>query len=231
MEMILFTCFLVYVDVFYCVRPLTHVNSCNLQSFPVFHVSVAALWAGPHLSTLAVAVATPPSSPSERRYAAESRYRTSGGSEPGWASAFCVISISKRVLTSDSRAPPSGLSFSGVFPGGTERRWGSAGCPAVFILTRLGQIFTEGGEGGGGVQDVPGMEVLLRGRRPVGDEDVVMVIGSERERQSGHPGRITDVREEIICKKRRSLTGPSVQRRDGSALEVIRVLTSTRNSL
>lgn len=121
METILFTRLLVYVDAFYCVRPLTYVNSCKFQSFPVFHVSGAALWEGPHLGALAVAVATPPSSPSDRRYTAESRYRTSGGGEPGWASAFCVISISKRVLTSDSRAPPRGPSFSGVLPGGTER--------------------------------------------------------------------------------------------------------------
>lgn len=59
------------------------------------------------------------SRPSERRYAAESRYRTSGCG-PGWASAFCVISISKSVLTSDRRAPPSGPSFSGVLPEGAE---------------------------------------------------------------------------------------------------------------
>lgn len=94
--------------------------------------------------------------------------------------------------------------------GNRERRLGLASCAAI-SLARLGQIFTKGGEGGGGVQDVPWMEVLLGGRRPVGDEDVVMVIGSERERQSGHPGRILNVREEIICKKRRSLMGPSVQ--------------------
>lgn len=62
------------------------------------------------------------------------------------------------------------------------------------------------------------MEVLLGGRRPVGDEDVVMVIGSERERQSGHPGWILNVREEIICKKRWSLTDLSVQGGGGGGI-------------
>lgn len=71
---------------------------------------------GPDLAEfLAALPAAPPSRPRERRYAADSRYRTSGRG-PGWASAFCVISISNSVLTSDSRAPPSGPSFSGVLP-------------------------------------------------------------------------------------------------------------------
>ncbi len=61
------------------------------------------------------------SRPSERRYAAERRYRTSGRG-PGWASAFCVISISNSVLTSDRRASPSGPSFSGVLPERKRRR-------------------------------------------------------------------------------------------------------------
>ena len=175
-------------------------HCCVRQSFPGLHVSGAALWAGPHTP----AVVTPPSSPNERRHTAESRYRTSGGGEPGWASAFCVISIWKRVLTSESRAPPSGPSFPGVLPGGQRDARGQTR-PFPPSPSAPAQILTEGGEGRGRVQDVPGKEVALGGRRPVGDEDVVMIIGSERERQSGHPGRVADVREEMVCRRGRSL--------------------------
>lgn len=99
--------------------------------------------------------------------------------------------------------------------GDREGTSGSTGnFPLHRLLTGFSQIFTEGGEGRG-VQDVPGKEPALRGRRPVGDEDVVMVIGGERERQSGHPGRIADICEEIVCRNRRRLAeslGPGRRR-------------------
>lgn len=109
--------------------------------------------------------------------------------------------------------------------GDREGSSGSAGNfpPLISILTRHSGIFTEGGEGRG-VQDVPGKELALRGRRPVGDENVVMVIGGERERQSGHPGRAAHVCEEIVCRDKQSISPDTeegredfVGFRDGSA--------------
>lgn len=77
----------------------------------------AGLWGGRECvaPSARLSLAAAASRPTERRYAADSRYSTSGRG-PGWASAFWVISISNSVLTSDRRAPPSGPSFSGVFP-------------------------------------------------------------------------------------------------------------------
>lgn len=94
-------------------------NACNSHWYWCFEATAMAglfseqfFWALPP----AVAVA---SRPRERRYAADSLYRTSGRG-PGWASAFWVISISNNVLTSDSKAPPRWPSFSGVLP---EKEW------------------------------------------------------------------------------------------------------------
>lgn len=58
--------------------------------------------------------------------------------------------------------------------------------------------FTERGEGGG-VQGVPGQEFAVGGRRTVGDKNIVVVIGGERQREAGQPGRITDVWEDVVC--------------------------------
>lgn len=56
---------------------------------------------------------------------------------------------------------------------------------------------TKGGEGGG-IQAVPREELAFRRWRPVGDEDVVVVIARERQRESGHPGRVTELVENVI---------------------------------
>lgn len=155
--------------------------------------------------------AAPPSRPRERRHAADSRYRTSGRG-PGWASAFCVISISNSVLTSDSRAPPSGPSFSGVLPEENTKnarrryfeKWKVS--RLQFELKKLySQFFTFTKSGKRwGVQGIPRNGLTFRGRRPIGDKDIVMVIAREWEGESGHPGRVTDLWENIICRKKRN---------------------------
>lgn len=60
---------------------------------------------------------------------------------------------------------------------------------------------TECGEGRG-VQAIVRKELAVRRRRAVGDENIVMVIGGEWERQSGHPGRIVDLREDVVCREK-----------------------------
>lgn len=59
---------------------------------------------------------------------------------------------------------------------------------------------TKGGEGGG-VQAVPWEELAFRRWRPVRDEDVVVVITREWQRESGHPGRVTELVEDVICRE------------------------------
>lgn len=54
-------------------------------------------------------------------------------------------------------------------------------------------IFTECGEGGGGVQAVPRKELAVRRWRASGDKHVVVVIAGERQGESGHPGGVADL--------------------------------------
>lgn len=64
------------------------------------------------------------------------------------------------------------------------------------------ETFTKGGEWRGGVQAIPRRKLAFRRRRTIGDKDVVVVIGCQWQGEPGHPGRVTDLWENIICKQK-----------------------------
>lgn len=69
-------------------------------------------------------------------------------------------------------------------------------CPVHRVL--LIWRFTESGEGGVGVQAIFRQELAVGGRRPVGDKNVFMIITGQRQGQASHPGRVGQIREDLI---------------------------------